>query len=212
MATTSDAAPMPPCAHASALMCDPADLHEHNRASIFFFCVECGQFLDDELTPIDCDPLQEEYSSPKSDAGNNPANCNSKGETQKETPGQSQELQNNRLQLAGLQNANGNTSPSNSLPKLLPLDPSTIGKIGKGPGKARKLPEETEVEKYGRVLPGPWDKSPCPNSYKNCRGIMEAFYTLEFEEGNSYMYKCNSCSVITSIAFRESNIHYVDGI
>jgi hypothetical protein len=203
MSTPSDAAP---CAHTSALMCDAADLHESNRASIFFFCIECGQFLNDELISIEGDPLQEPITSPQFEAGTSPAQM----ATHKETQGQPQELQNNSLLVAGMQNGNAHSPASDSRDELLSIGSSTLNKNGKGSGKARKLPEEQEIEKYGRVLPGPWHGVPCPNSYKKCSGSMEAFYTLEFEEGNSYMYKCTSCSVITSICFRESNIHYAD--
>ncbi len=204
----------PVCAHSSALMCETATLHEANQASMWFYCVECGTFLDEGLTPVSGDPLTEDLSSPRSEAGTSPA----KVQTLQASQGQSQKLPNNPVQLAGLQN--GILKPFTGLKgmQLLPVSTPPPNQNETGPIKAAKSPpKQKEVikseneEKYGRVLPGPWDGNLCPNLLKDsCQGTMGAFYTLEFEEGNSYMYKCTNCSVITSISFRESKIKHND--
>lgn len=203
----------PVCAHSQALMCEASMLHAANQASMWFYCVECGSFLDEALSPITGDPMTEDLASPRSVAGPVPA----QGTTLLAAQGQPAKLPGNTLQLAGLQN--GIPKPFTGLKgmQLLPVSTPASSQNGAGPIKAEKLPpKQKEVakvdhdSKYGRVLPGPWNGTPCPNTHKDCKGQMEAFYTLEFEEGNSYMYKCSNCSVITSISFRESKINYND--
>jgi hypothetical protein len=172
------------------------------------------------MTAVEGDPMTEDITSPQSEAGQHPA----KIPTQQEAQGQPKTLFNNPLQLAGLQH--GVLKPFSGIKgmQLLPIHTPASSQNGTGSTKATKLPPKPkevikkvikkdlneEDEKYGRILPGPWDQTPCPNTQNQCKGTMEAFYTLEFEEGNSFMYKCSSCSVITSISFRESNIKYND--
>jgi hypothetical protein len=215
MSTNDDTATLqtePLCAHSSALMCEAGTLHAANQASIFFYCVECGSFLGEDLLPISGDPMTEDLASPRSVAGPAPA----KGTTLLPAQGQPAKLPGSPVQLAGL--LNGLPKPLTGLAglKLLPVSPPAPNQGGAGPAKAAKVPakpKEVKIDhdsKYGRVLPGPWNGTPCPNTHKDCKGQMEAFYTLEFEEGNSYMYKCSNCSVITSISFRESKIAYND--
>jgi len=208
------------CSHAQALRCDEKDLHEANRISVFFYCVECGAFLDDTLVEIACDPMQEAYSPPRSEAGKSPAVV----ETVQKTQGQPQKLPNSLLRLAGVQN--GLPMPPTGLQglKLLPINPSTFNQNGTGPIKTTKTPstKQKEIkpieddEKYGKVLPGPWQDSLCPNSRlhpgpNGCPGTMKAYYTLEFgEDGNSYMYQCSDCGVYTAISFQKCKIKYND--
>ncbi len=198
--------------HPNAIMCDAAALHPDNQGTIYFYDLDSGEYLDDTMQVIAFDPTQEAGPSPRSSAALAPA----KGQAPGPTQGQPPKLSNNPLQLAGLHN--GVPKPLSSLKKLelLPINPPPASQSGAGPIKAAKLPaikkeiiKSDKEEKYGRILPGPWDNTPCPNS-KECSGSMNAFYTLEFEEGNSYMYKCTNCSVITSISFRESKIKYND--
>lgn len=194
------------CAHDQALMCDVQDLHIANQSSMYFYCVECGEFLNDEMLVVEGNPLQEDLSSPRHEAGEPPAYIS----TSQEAPGQPEIVPGTGMLLGGVSHANVDPTPGNQSTELLPVDSSSVNKNGKGSNKATKLSEQEKIEKYGRILPGPWHGIPCPNSLKKCHGLMEAFYTLEFEEGNSYMYKCSVCSVITSISFRESKIKHND--
>jgi hypothetical protein len=205
--------------HPNALMCDSEALHAANRDGIFFYDVESGEYLDDALEVIAIDPTQEAYvASPKSSAGL----ASPTGATPEAPARQPKVVQNNKLQLAGLPNAVPNAVTGIKGMQLLSLSPSSPSQNGAGPTPARKTSARPKAvvnnddnEKYGRVLPGPWDQSHCPNSRlhpgpNGCPGLMHAFYTLEFEEGNSYMYRCDTCSVISSISFRESKIKFND--